>query len=206
MADTKSTSKKSSVNPLVAIGLGCLVLLVLIGVGITIATRFFAKQIGTSFVQSVIENKTGIKTNLQDIEKGKMSFTDPKTGESINIGTGKLPENFPSDFPVYPGATVESSLTGNQTGSANGIWVTFTSPDKMEKIADFYKTQLKNKGWTQTGTMDVGTVVTYTVEKGNLEGTVAINSENKDKTGILVTLGTKESSNNQNETEPEVMQ
>lgn len=195
MADTKNVgSKKSSVNPLVAVGIGCLVLLVLVGIGATLAMRFFANKIGTSVVQSVIENQTGVKADLQDLQNGKMTFTDPKTGETVNIGTGKLPENFPSDFPQYAGAKVESSLTGSQTGTAGGFWVTFSTPDEMAKVVQFYKTELKNKGWTVTGTMDVGAVTTYTVEKGSMEGSVAVSSDgSNENTAIMVTLADKNS-------------
>jgi hypothetical protein len=198
--------KKSTLPPIVMVGIGCLVLLILLGIGSTLALHFFARKVGTSLLQSAIESKTGVKTNLQDIQNGKMSFTDTKTGETVDIGTGKLPDNFPVDFPQYPGAKVEGSLTGSQTGSSNGFWVTFSTPDAMDKVVAFYKTGFKNNGWNITGTMDVGSVTTYTVEKGSLEGTVAISADtDKKETGIVVTLGNNSSSSdttNQDEMTP----
>src|SRR3989344_3507920 len=98
------TSGKKKVNPLVFVGIGCLVLLVLLGVGSTIVTKFFAKQIGTGLVEKAIESKTGVKTNIEDLEKGKMTFTDEKTGAKVDIGTNEVPDTFPKDFPLYPGA------------------------------------------------------------------------------------------------------
>lgn len=201
MADTKSDSKKSSMNPIVGIGIGCLVILFILGIGLSVAMKFFAKKIGTSLVQSAIESKTGIKTNLQDIENGKMTFTDQKTGETVNIGTGTLPSNFPSDFPQYPGAKVASSLSGNKSGSTNGFFVTFSSTDGKDKVTNYYKDQLKSKGWTTQSSMDVGTVTTYAVTKGTWEGTVSISSDtSKKETAIMVTLGEK----NKDQTQEEV--
>ena len=33
-----------------------------------------------------------------------MTFTDSKTGAKVNVGGGSVPDAFPKDFPLYPGA------------------------------------------------------------------------------------------------------
>src|SRR3990167_10372220 len=68
--------------------------------------------------------------------KGKLTFTDTKTGETVNIGGEKLPDTFPKDFPIYPGAKIVSSV------SSNGLLVTFTAPDGLDKVVPFYKNGL----------------------------------------------------------------
>lgn len=193
MATQKASEiKKSSVNPVAAVGIGCLILLVGLGVVATLAIRFFARQIGTGIIQSAIESKTGVKTNLQDIQNGKMTITDPKTGQTVDVGSGKLPDNFPSDFPQYPGAKVQSAVSGNDTQKdQNGMWVTFTTNDSVDKVAIFYKNELASKGWTTTGTYSAGGATTYTVQKDTQEGSVVISSSGSNGTAIVVTVGTK---------------
>jgi hypothetical protein len=50
----------------------------------------------------------------------------------------KLPEDFPKDIPVYPGAKLSASVSAAQTGTS-GHMVTFATADAPEKVAAFYK-------------------------------------------------------------------
>jgi len=193
MADDKKPEKKGA-NPLLFVGIGCLVLLVLLGVAGSIAVKFFSKQIGLGFLQGAIEKQTGVKTNLGDIEKGKLSFTDEKTGTKVDIGSDKLPDTFPKDFPVYPGAKVTGVLSGTEKGKSTGTWVTFTTSDSKDKVASFYKTGLSANGWIEESTFAGGDTVTQTVSKGDISGTVGITQADSDKeTEILVMLGINKS-------------
>lgn len=187
------SKKKSSLPPIVMVGIGCLVILVILGIGLSLAARFLMKRVGVGLIQSAIESKTGVKTNLQDIQNGKMTFTDNKTGQTVDIGTGKLPDNFPSDFPQYPGAKVTGTLSGGKAGGANnGFWVTFSTPDSFEKVSSFYTTALKTNGWTTTSSFNAGSVTTLAIEKGNMDGSIAISTDTQKKeTTMVVTLGEK---------------
>lgn len=183
--------KKSKMSPIVGVGIGCFILLLLVGTGISFAVRFFAKKAGVSVLQGAIENKTGIKTNLQDIEKGKMTFTDSKTGQTVSVGSQKLPDTFPKDFPVYTNATVAGSVSGVQDGKGNGFLVTFATSDGLDKVVPFYTKELASNGWRTTASFNSDTVQTWAVSKGAMEGSVSITSEN-DQTTILVAIGNKE--------------
>jgi hypothetical protein len=185
------TTQKSTSNPLVAVGIGCFVLLVLVGAGISFALKFFAKKAGTSMLQNVIQNKTGVKTNLQDLEKGKMEFTDTKTGQKVSVGSQELPANFPKDFPVYTDAKVAGSVTGSGAEEANGMFVTFTTTDQLDTVVAFYKNELQAKGWTTTSSINTNGMQTWAVEKDTTQGSVTISFADGTTT-ILVTLGTKE--------------
>ena len=183
MAKTQSSGKKT--NPLVFIGIGCLALIVLASVGSVVVGKFFAKKI----VQGVIENRTGIKTNLQDAENGKMTFTDTKTGEKVDIGSGKIPDTFPKDFPLYPGVKVLGALSGNQSGANNGFLLTMSSTDSLDKVSVYYKTQLEKNGWTITETYTQAGTTTYSVEKSAWSGTMGITEDTGSKeTQIIITL------------------
>lgn len=56
----------------------------------------------------------------------------------------ELPESFPKDIPLYPGAQSEVSLgmPGGPTLAA------FTSSDSPETVLAFYIAELSNDGWT----------------------------------------------------------
>jgi len=189
--EAPAVAKKKGVNPLVAVGIGCFVLLFLVGTAISIGMKFFAKKAGTSLLQGFIENKTGVKTNLGDIEKGKVTFTDPKTGQTVNVGGETLPETFPKDFPVYKGAKVVGSVSNTQAGTGNGFLVTFTTTDSLDKVVAFYKSGLTASGWDTTSAFNSDAVQTWSITKGTQEGGVTISADNE-TTSILVTLGEKE--------------
>lgn len=177
MAETK---KKTS--PLVFIGIGCLVLIVLFGLGSAIVGKFVLGKF--------IESKTGIKTNIKDLEEGKMTFTDEKTGATVDVGSGKMPDNFPKDFPVYPGAKVTSSLSGGQTDKGNGFWLTLSTPDALDKVTAFYKTSFAANGWTVEASYTGSGTTTQTVKKGTMSGSVSIMREDgASETQIVIVLG-----------------
>lgn len=188
MAETKT--EKKGTNPLVFIGIGCLVLLVLIGLASTIVMRFFAKRVGLGLLQGAIESKTGVKTNLQDIQNGKMSFTDNKTGAKVDIGSGKIPDTFPKDFPIYPGSKVVSAMSGAEQGKSSGYWITLSTGDSLEKVASYYKSEFTAKGWTESASYSAGGVQTETVTKGNWSGTMSVTQgSDKKETDIVIVLG-----------------
>lgn len=198
MAETKSseTGKKGTgINPLLVVGGGCLVLLVVLGVLLSVAGGWLAKKVGLSFLQSAIEKNTGVKTSLSDIEKGKLSFTDEKTGSKVDIGSGKIPDSFPKDFPIYPGAKVTSVLSGSEKGKNNGFWVTLSTADSLDKVETYYKTNLTKNGWSETSSYSTGDTTTQTVTKGDLSGSVAITRASDAKeTDIMIILGQDQSS------------
>jgi hypothetical protein len=204
--DTKPEDVKSSkkgTNPLVFVGIGCLVLLILLGIGSTVVMKFFAKKVGVGLLQNVIEQKTGVKTNLQDAENGKMTFTDEKTGTKVDVGSGKIPDTFPKDFPIYPGAKVTGVLTGAQQGKSNGFWVTLTTADSWDTVSSYYTTTLKTNGWTQTATYTVGGTTTQTVSKGKSSGTVGITQNSSSKeTEIVIMIGEDQNSTPQETSTP----
>ena len=64
----------------------------------------------------------------KNIKKGKVTFIDTKTGQTVNVGGEKLPDTFPKDFPIYQGAKVVSALSNIKQGKKNELLVTFTIP------------------------------------------------------------------------------
>lgn len=188
MTEEKIVKKK--VNPLLVVGIGCLVLLVLAGIGSAIVMKFFAAKIAGGVVGKVIENKTGVKTNIEDLQKGKMTFTDSKTGTTVDVGSGSIPDNFPKDFPIYPASKVTSSLSGGQTEKSNGFWLTLSSSDSLDAVREFYKTSFTSNGWAVEASYTAGGTMTQTVKKGSMSGSVSIvREEGSSETQIIIVLG-----------------
>lgn len=183
----ETRTKKSS--PLVPIGIGCLVLLVLVGIGASVVFKFFSKKIGEGIVEKAIESKTGVKTDIKNLEQGKMTFTDSETGNTVSIGSGTVPSTFPKDMPIYPDANVAGSVSGT-SDSKDGSLVTLTTKDTMEKVVAYYKKELAANGWTTSQSYTAETMQTWVVKKGTWTGTVSINGD-KEQTTIVLTIGEK---------------
>jgi hypothetical protein len=56
---------------------------------------------------------------------------------------GVIPEGYPSDVPVYPGADPGPAMSM----PGLGVFVTFESDDKVEAILTHYRSELANNGW-----------------------------------------------------------
>lgn len=191
MAESKSTKK--STNPLVFVGIGCLVLLVLLGIGSTVVFKFFAGKIGSGLVEKAIEQKTGMKADIKDLENGKMTFTDSKTGAKVDVGLNEIPDSFPKDFPLYKDAKVTSSLSGAAAGKNNGFWLTMSTSDAASDVVAFYKTELAKKGWTIESTYTANEMTNQAVSKGDWKGSFSVGRSSSDsETQIIIILGQEE--------------
>ncbi|CAN5289706.1 hypothetical protein BH10PAT1_BH10PAT1_2260 [soil metagenome] len=166
----------------IAIGcVGIVILLIILG-------AIFGGIIIKKLISGAIQQKTGVTVNVDDINQGKLTYTDPKTGQTLNIGANKIPDGFPKDFPVYPGSTVTSSLSGSQTGQENGYWLTLTTNDSAEKVTAYYETNFEKEGWKTQTTNTPGNGTSWAVSKDTLSGYVTVTTASN-QTSILVVLG-----------------
>ena len=101
-------------------------------VGVVAAGFFASSMLGGVFGQNKVkvDQNGNVEVKTDD---GKVSFTNKK----------ELPSTWPSDLPVYPGANVESSFTGENSL----VNVNFSSQDDSQKVIDFYKDKLASNGW-----------------------------------------------------------
>ena len=65
---------------------------------------------------------------------------------TATVGSNKLPENWPSDAPVYKNAEISQSTASNMMGN-NGFQIALTTSDSTQTILDFYKSELTASGW-----------------------------------------------------------
>lgn len=87
--------------------------------------------------------------------------TDPDSGESVTLRTAEdaeagiaPPANLPAFAPVYPGATVTASMTGN-ADEPKGM-VSFTTTDSADAVIAFYRDKAKSAGLAEQAEMNMG--------------------------------------------------
>lgn len=190
--ENSQPAKKAKLPFAVVFGIGCFVIVVLtltaFGIAFAVAGKLIFSPLGKNFLKTTIEKTTGIK-----VENGKngesLSIVNQKTGESVELGEGSIPVNFPKDFPLYPGATPKGSAVGSEEATGKGFWLLLESDDPLSKVVSYYNAQLEGKGWTIEETNVLGDGSTYKVKKEKLIGNIIISrNTTEEKTTILITL------------------
>jgi len=111
-------------------------------------------------------------------------------GEKAEIGTGTTAK-LPSFLPLYPGATVQSSFTGNGKDGSGGM-VAFHAHASPAEIIGFYKEKSTAAGMTQTMTADMGGTSTYVAANDKTKQTLSVSAtKDADGTSVQLTWGTK---------------
>ena len=105
-------------------------------------------------------------------------------GEKVNIVAASgdksvaLPEKFPSDVPIMPGATVKMAMSVGENLSVN-----FSVSSSQADAVKFYQDNLKTKGWEIEATMNMGEATMISAKKGNRECAISVL---KDSSGTFV--------------------
>jgi hypothetical protein len=127
-------------------------------------------------------------------EKGKdgaasMTFTG-KSGEKVtmDVNSGKLPADYPSDVPVYKDARITLSQTVSEKNGRNLVMET---ADAADKIAGYYKSGLEGNGWKIEGSVAMGELNMLTATKGARQFVVQI-TNSSDKRSIMQTVADKQ--------------
>jgi hypothetical protein len=112
-----------------------------------------------------------------------------KIGDSNVSVSGKMPSGFPSDFPVYKGASVQGSINSSQ-GGIKGTAVTWTTGDSVDKVTAYYDQQFKDGPWKSSanGTAGGGSYWMADSPDGKQAGYVMVTSSSG-KTSIVATVG-----------------
>lgn len=118
-------------------------------------------------------------------QKGDKQAFEVTTKEgTLKMATGKggvaLPDNFPKDVPLRPGATVKMSMT-----SGKGLMVHLESAGNVADTAKFYTEQLKGNGWEIEQTMNMGEISSLSAKKDQRQCTVSC-SKDGEKTFIQI--------------------
>jgi len=164
-----------------------LVVVAVILVGAYLLGRIITKKAGDFLAGRVLSGVTGGNVKVGN-DGGKVTFENSEGKVSFEEG-GKLPEGFPSDFPVYSGAKVASSFTANTDGK-DGMSVVWETNDSADDVSAFYKSNLVAKGWKVTASFEQDGALTSTFEKEGWGGFMGVTSA-EGKTTISATIGVK---------------
>lgn len=190
----------------VALGLGLLGLL-----GSIIAGMIVSKTIETAVEKQtgVDYDKSGGKVTITGKDGAKIEYTEDGgtmkvTGEDGQEATmefsggedGKeasMPDDFPSDFPVYAGATLTGALrVTNPEGVAYTLG--WSTDDETAKVAADYRAALEAKGWRVTSYAEVEGSTSLVFERGPEDaemkdsGWLAVSTDGQGNTTIALTL------------------
>jgi hypothetical protein len=143
---------------------------------IGVLSKGVGQRANDSAAERAIEAATGGKVDV-DSESGEVTV---KTDQGTWSTSDKLPANWPSDVPVYPGAKVTASVAG-AGDQANGSYASLESSDTVAAVIAWYKKEVPGAGWTvETDAMVSGSLmlsatkseralsVTVTAEDGNV--------------------------------------
>jgi len=147
-----------------------LVRVVITGVLVTLIAGTGCASIMQRGAKEAVERGTGVKVD-EDGNKVRVK-TNEGTVEAES-SKEKVPSGFPSQFPIYEGATVKNS---SKVTSPQGtvFTVTWEVSDAADQVADFYKDKLPANGYTITNTVESGGQVSMVLENN---GAVSIKSE-----------------------------
>jgi hypothetical protein len=103
---------------------------------------------------------------------GKEGAAYPNKGAVNPQETDTLPADFPEDVPQYPGAEVQSA----RTRAGEGMSVSLTSADDVDKVASYYADTFAARGWaTDIRRTPKGQAIF--ADKGNRTASTLVRSE-----------------------------
>ena len=164
-----------------------LVVLAIVLIGAYLLGRVISRKVGEFLAGRVLSGVTGGNVKVGN-EGGSLTFENEEGKISFEEG-GSLPDNFPGDFPVYPGAKIASTFTTTTEGK-EGNSVVWETGDSFETVSVFYKTNLDAKGWKTTASFNQDQSATTTFEKEGWAGFMGVTAA-EGKTTISVTIGVK---------------
>lgn len=162
-----------------------LIILAAIVVTAVILGGILYRETKDSIVGNIFSRLTG---EAIDVDKdGEKTTVTLKEGEFSFEEGGSLPDNFPSDFPIYPEAELASSwmAKGNDTDGLSLIWET---EDSVGRVSNYYERELEDAGWTLSFTSETEDSTTFAFGKNDVSGFIGITIE-ESKTVISLTLG-----------------
>ncbi len=119
---------------------------------------------------------------------GDDSETVIKSGDGeVRIATGsKAVSELPMGIELYPGADIQSSMTGMGDGKS-GAMIVFKSSDDQDDVTAFYKDQMKDKGIEVQTEVKAGDMQMIGGERADGEG-LNISVIKDDEGGVTTTL------------------
>ena len=119
------------------------------------------------------------------------SETVIKSGDGeVRIATGtKAVEDLPMGIDLYPGAEIQTSMSGAGDGKS-GAMIIFKTDDEQQNVIDFYKDQMKSKGIAIKTDLRVGDMQMIGGERSDGEGlNLSVTKDNEGGTTTTLIAG-----------------
>lgn len=156
-----------------------LVVLVIIG---SVIRSFLARRAANALVNTITGGQVNVANN------GAVTYSNDQGSVSTQ---NKLPDNWPSDAPSYPGATITFAGQSNSTADNpnSGFSVTMTSGDSVDKVTKYYRDNLAQQGWKITDDALINNTTALGASKDNRQFSVSVSTADN-QTAIIVGLET----------------
>ena len=129
------------------------------------------KEVQESTMEKKIEQATGGDAEV-DLSDDGMKITGKTEEGEYAITSGEeteIPEDFPSDVFIYrPSKAVMAMKV------PDGYSVTLTTKDDKAKVVEAYKGQMQAKGWSEEGSMNMGSHSMLVYEKDGRNANINI--------------------------------
>ncbi|MDO8846834.1 MAG: hypothetical protein Q7W51_00390 [Coriobacteriia bacterium] len=150
------------------------------------------KSIQDKIGEEIGEGIVGAATD-SDVEVNDDSVTIQTDDGEVTIAndTGEMPDGFPSDFPLYDDYVLDGA-SSVASGGTTTYYINMTSEDEVTEVFEWYKAEFDD-GWTTTGdtffTDSGSSSGMLTAEKGDMEATVSMTTENDGTTfGVILVV------------------
>lgn len=165
-----------------------LVVVAIILAGLYFLGRTLSRKIGEGIAGRLLSGISGKNVKV-DNQGDKVTLTGEGGEVSFEAG-GDLPESFPKDFPVYPGARLVNSFSA-EGEEGDGVSVVWESGDSFDKVSDFYRKKLQEDGWKVESTFEQKDSFTSSFKKGEVGGFIGVTIGDEGKVTVSVTIGIK---------------
>lgn len=152
----------------------------------SVGCKRLAERAAEKAEEKAIEKGTGGQVSING-QKGTMTIVTD--AGAVTMGeTAKIPDDFPKNVPVYPGATPKVAVKSAQGGK--DTWsVVLETTDSKDKVVAYYKANLS--GFTQASSMDVGTGFMQVYQSPKMDVSLVVGSESGGKQSITLSVTTK---------------
>lgn len=122
-----------------------------------------------------------------------ISLTSCGDQKEVSYKSGGMTHTFaegqdavPKDFalPIYPNATTSGSVSAGGEDQEHSQFLMLSSNDPMDKISEFYQSELKGKGWEVDKVDTSPKLVSIDAHKDKLQANAELVEDNDNKTTI----------------------
>lgn len=111
-----------------------------------------------------VASSEGDVTISADAEEGSFEMTNADGSVAAAAGSAaKIPDEFPSDVPVYPGLKLDAVVAM----PGEGYSISGTVPDSPEEVRKFYQSETSGKGWNETSSISQEELTSLSYEQGD---------------------------------------